>query len=190
MNTAARVALYGVGAAAVLAGAYGLVSAVAAGGGAGMHGHDATEASGHDHAADGGPAPVGMVAAADPTYPVGTRVRVLVGHMPGMAGADATISGAFETTAYSVSYTPVMGGDPVEDHRWVVHEELRDPGTAPLPVGAEVVLEADHMAGMRGATATIDSATSETVYMVDLEMGGMLMSDHKWVVESELEPAR
>ena len=108
--------------------------------------------------------------------------------MPGMEGAEATVSGAFDTTTYSVSYTPTDGGEPVEDHKWVVHEELQDPGEAPLDDGTEVVLQADHMAGMKGAEATIDSSTDETVYMVDMTMDGMEMTNHKWVVESELEP--
>ena len=52
-----------------------------------------------------------------------------------------------------------------------------------------MVLTADHMNGMEGAEATIDSATEETVYMVDYEADGMMMTNHKWVVESEIEPA-
>src|SRR5690625_1075345 len=107
---------------------------------------------------------------------------------PGMDGAEATISGAFDTTTYSVSYTPTDGGDPVTDHKWVVHEELDDPGEAPLAPGSEPVLNADHMSGMKGAEATIDSSTDETVYMVDFEMDGIEMTNHKWVVESELQP--
>ncbi|HHU67378.1 YdhK family protein, partial [Corynebacterium sp.] len=126
-------------------------------------GHD-----GHDHPADGGTPPAGIEQAADPTYPAGTEVLLTADHMPGMEGAEATISGAFDTTTYSVSYTPTNGGAPVTDHRWVVHEELLDPGQAPLPDGAEVVLDAEHMSGMKGAQATIDYSTDETVYMVDL----------------------
>ena len=103
--------------------------------------------------------------------------------------AEATISGAFDTTAYSVSYTPTEGGAPVTDHRWVVHEELVDPGQAPLPNGASVVLDAEHMSGMKGAEATIDYSTEETVYMVDLTVDGMTMTNHKWVTESEIQPA-
>ena len=53
-----------------------------------------------------------------------------------------------------------------------------------------MVLAADHMPGMEGATATIDSATDETVYMVDYEMDGMAMTNRKWVVESEILPAQ
>ena len=44
------------------------------------------------------------------------------------------------------------------------------------------------MAGMEGAEASIDSATQETVYMVDYEADGMMMTNHKWVVEGEIEP--
>jgi len=146
-------------------------------------GHD-----GHDHPADGGTPPAGIEQAADPTYPAGTEVLLTADHMPGMEGAEATISGAFDTTTYSVSYTPANGGAPVTDHRWVVHEELLDPGQAPLPDGAEVVLDAEHMSGMKGAQATIDYSTDETVYMVDLIVDGMAMTNHKWVTESEIQP--
>ena len=141
------------------------------------------------HNPEGGPPPEGIEAAADPTYPIDSTAVLTADHMPGMAGAEATITGAFDTTAYSVSYTPTDGGEPVVDHKWVVHEELEDPGEAPLPAGAEVVLEADHMPGMEGAEATIESSTEETVYMVDTTIDGMEMANHKWFVESELQPA-
>ena len=147
------------------------------------------EHGGHDHPADGGAPPAGIEEAEDPTYPVGTEVILTADHMPGMDGATATISGAFDTTTYSVSYTPTDGGEPVTDHRWVVHEELVDPGKAPLPGGTKVVLNAEHMPGMQGATATIDYSTEETVYMVDLTVDGMTMTNHKWVTESEIQPA-
>ena len=142
------------------------------------------------HKTDGGPPPEGIEQASSPTYPVGTKVTLTADHMSGMKGAEATISGAFDTTAYSISYTPTDGGQRITDHKWVVHEELKDPGDAPLEAGTEVVLDADHMAGMDGAEATIDSASDETVYMVDLTMDGMKMTNHKWVVESEIQPAK
>ncbi|MBM7823426.1 YdhK family protein [Kocuria palustris] len=141
------------------------------------------------HNPEGGPPPEGIEAAADPTYPIDSTAVLTADHMPGMAGSEATITGAFDTTAYSVSYTPTDGGEPVVDHKWVVHEELEDPGEAPLPAGTEVVLEADHMPGMEGAEATIESSTEETVYMVDTTIDGMEMANHKWFVESELQPA-
>ena len=141
------------------------------------------------HNPEGGPPPEGIEAAADPTYPIDSTAVLTADHMPGMAGSEATITGAFDTSAYSVSYTPTDGGEPVVDHKWVVHEELEDPGEAPLPAGTEVVLEADHMPGMEGAEATIESSTEETVYMVDTTIDGMEMANHKWFVESELQPA-
>ena len=157
------------------------------------HHEDTTTADdgGHDmeHPEDGGPPPEGITEATDPTYPVGSEVMLTADHMPGMDGAQATISGAFDTTTYSVSYTPTDGGEPVTDHRWVVHEELVDPGEAPLPGGTKVVLNAEHMPGMQGATATIDYSTQETVYMVDIDTGEMTMINHKWVTESEIQPA-
>ena len=158
-------------------------------------GSEASEASdgggngGMEHPMDGGPAPEGMASAEDPEFPVGTEVTLTADHMEGMEGATATISGAFDTTTYSVSFTPTDGGEPVTDHKWVVHEDLENPGEAPLAEGTEVVITADHMTGMEGAEATIDSATEETVYKVDYEADGMMMTNHKWVVESEIEPA-
>lgn len=44
------------------------------------------------------------------------------------------------------------------------------------------------MSGMQGAEATIDYSTDETVYMVDLTVDGMEMTNHKWVTESEIQP--
>lgn len=155
----------------------------------GHEGHEGMGGAGHQHNPDGGPAPEGIVEANDPTYPVGSTVTLTADHMPGMQGSEATITGAFDTTAYSVTYTPTSGGEPVVDHKWVVQEELQNPGEPPLPDGTEVVLTADHMAGMQGAEATIESSTDETVYMVDVEADGMKMTNHKWVVESEVQPA-
>lgn len=140
-----------------------------------------------DHPADGGPVPDGMVDATDPTYPVGSEVTLTANHMHGMDGATATIVGAYDTYTYSVDYTPEESS-PVLDHKWVVQEEIEDAGDQRLADGTEVVLLADHMEGMSGVTATIASSTDETVYVVDYEADGMTMTNHKWVVESEIEP--
>ncbi|WP_313550942.1 YdhK family protein [Corynebacterium sp.] len=153
-------------------------------------GHGAHEDMAHQHPEDGGTPPAGIQEAANPTYPVGSEVILTADHMPGMDGATATISGAFDTTTYSVSYTPTNGDAPVTDHRWVVHEELVDPGEAPLADGAKAVMTAEHMPGMKDAEATIDYSTQETVYMVDIDNDEMTMKNHKWVTESEIEPAQ
>ena len=150
----------------------------------GHGGHD-----GMEHPADGGPVPEGMKEATDPEYPVGTEVTLTADHMEGMNGASATIVGAYDTYTYAIDYTPVDGGDPVTDHKWVVQEELDGAGDARLDDGTEVTVTADHMEGMDGATATIASSTDETVYVVDYEADGMKMTNHKWVVDSEIQPA-
>lgn len=142
-----------------------------------------------EHPMDGGPAPAGIEEATSPKYPVGTKVTLTADHMEGMDGAKATIVGAFDTYTYAVNFTPTTGGAPVKDHKWVVQQEIKDAGTKRLPDGTEVTLEAEHMEGMKGAKATIASSTDETVYMVDYEAGGMKMTNHKWVVESEIKPA-
>ncbi|GFZ89654.1 YdhK family protein [Nesterenkonia alkaliphila] len=153
------------------------------------HGEDTEDGHEHmGHPEDGGPVPEGMAEAAAPEYADGEEVTLTADHMPGMDGAPATIVGAYDTFTYSVDYTPTTGGDPVTDHKWVVHEELEDAGDQRLEDGTEVTLAAEHMEGMDGATATIFSSTEETVYVVDVEAEDMTMTNHKWVVESEIEP--
>ena len=153
-------------------------------------------ASGHaghsmEHAMDGGPAPAGIEEADDPAYPVGTEVTLTADHMPGMKGAEATVTGAFDTTAYQVDYTPTDGGEKVTAHKWVVQEELEGVHDDDLHVGDTAVMAADHMTGMKGAEATISGISEETVSMVDVTSAdGMTMKNHKWVVEDEVRPAR
>ncbi|MGN7299848.1 YdhK family protein [Ferdinandcohnia sp. SAFN-114] len=134
--------------------------------------------------------PEGLEEAENPTYPVGSKVIMHADHMPGMNGAEATVSGAFTTTVYSVTYTPTNGGEPVENHKWVVHEEIENAGAEPYKPGDEVVLNADHMEGMKGAKATIDTTEQTTVYMVDFtdKATGEKIKNHKWVTEDELSP--
>ena len=155
------------------------------------HGSNGSNAysGGMEHPMDGGPAPEGIEKAASPKYPAGTEVTLTADHMEGMDGANATIVGAFDTYTYAVNFTPTTGGDPIKDHKWVVQEEIKDAGDQRLADGTEVTLEAEHMEGMKGAQATIASSTDETVYMVDYESDGMTMTNHKWVVESEIKPA-
>ncbi|RWZ54639.1 DUF1541 domain-containing protein [Halobacillus fulvus] len=142
-----------------------------------------------DHSSSG-EVPDDLQEADNPTYEVGSQAIIQNGHMDGMEGAEATIVGAYDTTAYAVTYTPTDGGEPVENHKWVIHEELPDPGEAPLEEGAEVTLEASHMEGMDGATATIDSAEQTTVYMIDFTPTNSdeEVKNHKWVTEEELAP--
>lgn len=131
--------------------------------------------------------PAGLKEAKSPSFPVGSKAIMETDHMEGMQGAEATIVGAYDTTAYVVSYTPTTGGDPVEDHKWVIQEEIKDANEGAIEAGSEVTLEADHMEGMKGATAKIVSAENTTVYMVDYtSTSGEEVKNHKWVTEEEL----
>jgi hypothetical protein len=135
-----------------------------------------------------GDVPKGLKEAKNPTFEVGSKAILETDHMPGMQGAEATIVGAFDTTVYSVSYTPTTGGEEVKDHKWVIHEEIKDSGDEPIEPGTKVVIDAEHMEGMDGATAEINSAEQTTVYMVDYTSteSGEKVTNHKWVTESEL----
>lgn len=139
---------------------------------------------------DSGEIPEGLQEAENPTYPVGDVVTIQTNHMAGMEGATGTIVGAFDTVAYEVTYEPTNGDSIVENHKWVLKEEIPEARNQeePLSEGTEVTLEASHMEGMEGATATIDSAEETTVYMLDYQPtdGGEMVKNHKWVTEDEL----
>ncbi len=140
-----------------------------------------------DHSSSG-EVPESLEEAANPTFEVGSKAIITDGHMPGMEGAEATIVGAYDTVVYAVSYDPTDGGPREENHKWVIHEELEEANAEPFSAGDEVTLEADHMDGMEGAVAVIDSAEETTVYMVDFTLtdNGQEVENHKWVTEEEL----
>lgn len=140
---------------------------------------------------ESGEVPEGMKEAENPVYPVGSEVVIEDDHMPGMKGATGTVVGVFDTTAYEVTYKDTETGETVSNHKWVVHEELENAQDEPYQAGDEVVLEASHMPGMKGATATVDSAEKTNVYMVtytDTESGEEI-ENHKWMSEDELSQA-
>ncbi|MFB5678348.1 YdhK family protein [Paenibacillus terreus] len=135
-----------------------------------------------------GEVPAGLKDAQNPKFPVGSQAVIHADHMPGMNGAEATIVGAYDTIAYTVSYTPTTGWERVTDHKWIIHEEIENAQAKAYEPGAEITITADHMQGMKGATATIESAEPTTVYMVDYvsTTDGQKVTNHQWVTESEL----
>lgn len=135
--------------------------------------------------------PNGIQEAENPTYKVGSTAIINADHMEGMNGADATIVGAYDTTVYSVSYTPTTGEEKVTNHKWVVHEELENAKEQPYKTGDEVTLAAGHIEDVKGVLATIASAEQTTVYVVDYAPtnGGDKVTNHKWVTESEISPS-
>lgn len=138
-----------------------------------------------------GEVPEGLKVADNPTFELGTQVFVQADHMEGMKGAEATIVGAFDTTVYAISYTPTTGGERVENHKWVIHEEIIGATEDEFAPGTEVTLDAEHMEGMNEAKAEIVTAEDTTVYMIDYvsPIGGEKITFHKWVTESELSAA-
>ncbi|RFU67497.1 DUF1541 domain-containing protein [Peribacillus saganii] len=147
-----------------------------------------------DHAgvnhSSSGEIPEGLKEAANPTYKVGSKAILTTDHMEGMKGAETTIVGAFDTTVYAVSYTPTTGGEKVTNHKWVIQEDLKDAGDTPFKAGDEVTLNVEHMEGMKGAKATIDTAEQTTIYMVDYTptTGGERVKNHQWVTADGLQP--
>ncbi|MFU1794642.1 YdhK family protein [Paenibacillus azoreducens] len=140
------------------------------------------------HYSDSNEVPKGLKAAEDPMYHVGKDVVIHAKRVEGMDGATGTVVGAYDTIAYSVTYMPTNGGKPVPNHRWVIQEEIKDAGSEPLKQEEMVTLEADHIEGMMGAQAMIDTAKKTTVYMVDYipTTGGPPVKNCKWFVEREL----
>ena len=131
--------------------------------------------------------PKGLQEAKNPKFKVGDMAMIKEAHMEGMKGAEAKVVGAYDTTAYSISYDPINGGKRVTNHKWIIQEEIVDAKSSPYEVGDEVKVDADHMKGMKDATATIDSAKQTTVYMIDFESTtGEEVKNHKWVTEDEL----
>ena len=63
-----------------------------------------------DHSGSG-EVPEGLKVSENPTFEVGSQAIIEAKHMEGMNGAEATIVGAFDTTAYIISYTPTNGGE-------------------------------------------------------------------------------
>lgn len=136
--------------------------------------------------------PTNVKKATNPMYPVGSQVVINANHEEGMNGAKATIVGAYDTVAYAVTYTPTTGGAVVKNHKWVIQEEIKSADNKTLQPGAKVTLEADHLPGMKGSMATIDSGKKTIVYMVNYTPtnGGAEVKNHKWLIESELAPAK
>lgn len=134
-----------------------------------------------------GEVPPDVKVAENPTFPIGSKVKIFTNHMDGMEGVEGTVVGAFDTTAYAISYFPTTGGEEVKNYKWVIHEELDGASGAPMEPGRELLIIAEHVEGMQGANAVIEAAEEGPVYMVDFTTeSGEEVKNYKWVTESEL----
>jgi len=57
-------------------------------------------------------------------YEKGDEVVLESDHMKDMKGAKATIDDSEDTTVYMVTYKDTETGEEVENHKWVVEDEL------------------------------------------------------------------
>ncbi|SOC39625.1 YdhK family protein [Ureibacillus acetophenoni] len=129
--------------------------------------------------------PEGMKEAENPKFKVGDEVIVNAEHEEGMKGAVGTVTGAFDTIVYSISYTPTHGDFREENHKWVVQEELQGLDEEMLVPGSEVIVETNQEEGMLGAEGEIDTAEKTVAYMVEyITADGTSLK--KWFKESEL----
>lgn len=128
--------------------------------------------------------------AADPAYPPDTGLILLHDHMPGMKGAAARVSGAFDTVLYAIDYTRSDTGEKVENHRWVIHEEIQGNSEKPYVVGDKVTLLPGHISSMggEGVLAEISEVLPGVAYMVDFlpTDGSEPVLNHQWMSEDEL----
>lgn len=126
-------------------------------------------------------------AAAKPKFPIGSTVIIKSEHTKGMKDAKATVVGAYDTVAYSYSYTP-PGEAEVSDSKWIVDEEIVDENDVAFEVGDTVVTSANHKKGLQGSEVTIDSVRPTVAYILDYvdTSNNKKVSNYKWVIEEEL----
>lgn len=136
---------------------------------------------------DSGKVPSDLPFAKNPKFPVGSKVKIIADHIDGLKNAEGTIVGAYDTTAYEVSYVPATGGEKVNNYKWLVSEELDGVSGEPMGSGREILIATDRVEGMKGATAVVESASEGPVYMVDIiTTTGEELKNYKWLTESEL----
>lgn len=145
---------------------------------------EAVEHAGHAE----GQLPEGLKEAENPKFPVGSTAVVNASHTDGMEGAMATIKGAYETTVYSVSYTPTNGDPFEENHKWFVEGEISAMDDGEIGEGTDVIINVNHIDGMLGAEGSVDTVEDTVVYVVDYTNSlGETVTNHLWLKESELQ---
>ncbi|WP_353423251.1 YdhK family protein [Staphylococcus xylosus] len=125
----------------------------------------------------------------DSKFNNGDKITITEGHMPGMKNAKGTVKRAYKTYAYVVSYEPTNNDKKVNNHKWIVNEEIANAHKNGYKQGDTVKLNANHMPGMKGATAKIDDVKKTTVYVVDYQSteNNKIVKNHKWMSENELK---
>lgn len=131
--------------------------------------------------------PTDLPNASQPKYAVGSKITVLATHMANMKGAKGTVAAAYDVKLYQVDYQPTNGGKKVTGHKWLTRDEFSD--KQDHQKGDMVTLTGDHMAGMKGAMATITKVENGPAYAINFEPtnGGKMVMNHKYLIESEIK---
>ncbi|WP_010238261.1 YdhK family protein [Clostridium arbusti] len=68
-------------------------------------------------------------------------------------------------------------------------DNLTKEKNAAYTVGTSVIINTDHMKGMKGAKGTVSGVYKTTVYAIDYTPsdGGTEVKNHRWVIKEELE---
>lgn len=133
--------------------------------------------------------PKGMNVSKSSKFKKGDNITIKSDHMPGMKNAKGTVKGVYDTYAYVVSYEPTNGDKRIKNHKWVVNEEVDKAPKNGYKKGDSVKLNANHMAGMKGAKAKIEKVYQTDVYVVDYKSteDGKKVKNHKWMTSDELD---
>lgn len=95
-----------------------------------------------------------------------------------------------DTTLFTITFTPESSDQSIQDHKWVIQEEVETEDGNSAGVGDTVTIHADHMAGMQGQQGEITGKQEGPAYMVDFQPtnGSEPFTNHKWDSENELQP--
>ncbi|WEV45290.1 YdhK family protein [Streptococcaceae bacterium ESL0687] len=135
---------------------------------------------------NGSAAPADLKNAVNPKFPVGSEITITADHMPGMKGASGKVVGVYDTKLYTVDYMDTEDHQMVTNHKYLIADEIK----GDLTVGSKITLEADHMTGMKGAEGAIVAISDGPAYMVDYtsnDSSKMMVTNHKWLSQSEIE---
>ncbi|CAK1232975.1 YdhK family protein [Fructobacillus fructosus] len=134
---------------------------------------------------DGSPAPRGLKPAENAKFEKGSKIVIESDHMPGMKGAHGTVAGVYDSKLYIVDFMDTATQKEVKNHKYVVDQEI----DGQHEVGSKVMIEADHMEGMKGAKGEIVGIVDGPAYMVNFKPtnSNMMATNHKWLSQNDLK---
>ena len=108
------------------------------------------------------------------------------------------LAAVFVLSACSNNETQTKDSQVANDTEPMQHDEsgklpegLQEADDPDFPLGSKVIIQADHMEGMKGAEATIIGAYDTYAYEVTYTPtnGGKHVDHHRWVIQEELKEA-